>query len=81
MTSIPFMLVGLGLVVLGLVTWRRRGRHVLGILLGNFLVLAGAFVVWVGSNLDGRGTTHSEPTCQWSGSPVPGFPWCEDTPR
>lgn len=79
-TAVLTMLIGLSLVLLALLIWRRQGRHVLGILLGIFLVLVGAFVVWVGSNLGGRGITLSEPTCQWSGSPVPGFPWCDEVP-
>lgn len=80
MSSILIMLIGLSLVLLALFTWRRQGRHALGILLGIFLLLAGTFVVWVGSNLDGWGTTISEPACQESGSPVPGIPWCDGAP-
>lgn len=82
-TSIVVMLIGLSLVVLGLITWRRRAPHTLGLLLGIFLMLAGVFTIWLGSNLDIQYTTESEAgaTCQDSGSPIPGMPQCDDMPR
>lgn len=82
MISIIVMLVGLGLAVLGLFIWRGSQR-LLKALLGIFLTLFGILTVWVGSNLDVQYTAESElgPTCQVSGSPVPGMPWCDDIPR